>query len=117
MEVHGDESVKSSDRHEVSHQLGADGDTWFVLSVLASPTEVRNDRNDLIGGCSFGGIHHKEKFHEIVTVWEGGLNQENLASADRFLKRNSKFTVSEVGNVHLAQFTAETVANLLGERL
>ena len=43
MKVHRNQTVDTCNREQVGHQLGADGNTGFVFSVLTCPTEVRDN--------------------------------------------------------------------------
>ena len=45
--VHGDEAVNSGNAKQVGNQFGTDADTWLVLTVLTSPTEVRHNSDDV----------------------------------------------------------------------
>ena len=47
MEVHGDEAVDSGNAKQVGNQFSTDADTWLVLTVLTSPTEVRHNSDDV----------------------------------------------------------------------
>ena len=59
VEVHGYEAVDACGAKQVGNQLGGDGDTRFVLAVLAGPAEVRDYCNDGGGGSALGGVDHQ----------------------------------------------------------
>ena len=40
MKVHCDKTVDTCYTKKVSYKLGTDRNTWFVLAVLTSPTEI-----------------------------------------------------------------------------
>ena len=49
MQIHRYHSVDTSNTQQVSHQLGANADTWFVLAVLTSPSEIGYHGDDVTG--------------------------------------------------------------------
>ena len=52
MEVHGDETVDTGNAEQVGYQFSTDADTWFVLTILTGPSEVRNNSDDVAGRCT-----------------------------------------------------------------
>ena len=66
MEVHGDEAVDTCYAEQVGNQFCTDADTWFVLTVLASPTEVRHNSDNVTSRCTLGSINHQEQLHQVV---------------------------------------------------
>ena len=74
MQVHGNQTVDTCHTQQVSHQFGTDRNTRFVFSVLASPSEVRDNGYDALGRSSFCCVNHQQQFHQVVRIRKGRLN-------------------------------------------
>ena len=99
VQVHGDHTVNTSSAEQIGHQLGTDAYTGFILTVLAGPSEVGDNGIDGTGRSALGCINHQQQLHQIVGTGEGALNQEDVATADTFLVRNSKLSIREFGDL------------------
>ena len=60
VQVHGNQPVDARCAQHIGHQLGTDGNTGFILAVLAGPSEIRHHCYDFIGRCSLGSINHQQ---------------------------------------------------------
>ena len=82
MQVHGNQAVNTSYTKQVGHKFCPDANSWLVLAVLSSPSEIWDDSVD--GPCrgSFCRIDHKQQFHEVVGVGERALYKEYVATAN-----------------------------------
>ena len=98
MEIHRNHAIDTSSTQQVCHQFCANADTWFVLTILTRPSEIGDDSIDGTGRCTLGGINHQEQLHQIVRIGERALYEEDVASTDAFLIRNSKLAVGELGD-------------------
>ena len=102
VEVHGDDSVYAGSHKQVGNQFCGNRNAWFVLAVLTSPSEVRDNGNNRLCRCALGGINHEQKLHKVVAVWESGLNNEHFVATDWFFEAHFKLAVGKVLNVHFA---------------
>ena len=93
MEVHGDKAVDTGNTKQVGNELCSDAHPWFVLAILSCPTEIGDDSIDTACRCPFGCVDHKQQLHEVVGVGESALHKEDVASTNRFLVGNGKFSV------------------------
>ena len=66
MEVHGDETVDTGNAEQVGYQFSADADTWLVLTILTSPSEVRYNSNNVAGRSTLCCVNHQEQLHQVV---------------------------------------------------
>ena len=116
MEVHGQHPVGTGGGDHVGNQLGGDGIPALGLPILTGVTKVGNHSGDSAGGSTAAGIAHNEQFHEIVVYGlTGGLNQENIGSADGFQQADGSFAVSKGFHLSPAQLNAQVLADTLGE--
>ena len=106
MQVHRDNAVYTSHTQQICYQLGTDAYTWFVLTVLTSPSEVGDDGIDGACRCALGSVNHQQQFHKIVRIGESALYQENILSANALLVRNGKLAIRELRNLKLSQWTS-----------
>ena len=115
MKIHRDHTVYTGSAEHVGHKLCGDRHTRLVLTVLTGPSEIRNHSDDRAGRGTLGRINHKQKFHEIVAIGESRLHEVHLASTDRFLKRDFKFAVGKMLDIHFTQLYAEVFTDFLCE--
>ncbi len=74
VQVHCDNAVDACYTEQICNEFGTNTDTWLVLAVLSSPTEVGHDGNDVSGRSPFSGINHKKKFHQVVGIRKCALD-------------------------------------------
>ena len=113
MKVHRHQTVNAGHTQQVCNELGSYAHARFVLAVLTCPSEVGNNGSNRARGGTLGSINHQEQLHEIVRVGECALNQEDVASADRFLVGNGKFSVRELGHNKFAERATQACADFL----
>ena len=82
-----------------------------VIISLFGLKLVRNNGDDALGRCTFGGINHQQQFHQVVRVRKRRLHQEYVLATNRFFVGYREFAVGEVGNVHVTKGTAQAVAD------
>ena len=97
MEIHGENSVCAGCGKHICNNFCGDRVTGFCFSVLTCISEIGHYCGDSSCGCTFERIDHNDEFHEVVVNGvAGGLDDENIGSADGFLKGNAYFTVCEM---------------------
>jgi hypothetical protein len=73
---------------------------------------------DLPRGGPLAGIHHHQQLHQVIVHRSaGGLDQEHVAAADRFLDLDIELTVGEALDHARAIRHAEIRPNLPGQGL
>ena len=105
MQVHRDDTVHTCHTEQVGNELGSDGYTWLVLAVLTSPSEIGDDSIDGAGRGSLGCVDHEQQLHQIVRVGEGALHEEDVASTNTLLIRNSELAVRKLRDLKLTKRT------------
>lgn len=50
-----------------------------------------------------------------LSVEEGALNEEDIATANRFFVANLKFTIGKIGDAYIAERATKIFANFLGQ--
>ena len=99
VKVHSNYTVNTSSAQKVGYQLCTNAYTGLILTVLAGPSEVGDNGIDGAGRSTLSCIDHQQQLHQIVGTGEGALNQEDVATADTFLVRNSKLSIREFGDL------------------
>ena len=66
MQVHCDKTIDTCSAQKVGYKLSSDANTWLVLTVLASPAEIRNNGDDVACRSALRCVNHKEQLHKIV---------------------------------------------------
>ena len=102
MEVHADDPVGSGGLYHVGNHLGGDGDMGFVFAVLAGESVVGDDGHDFLCRGALGGVNHQQQLKEVVGRGDGGLDDEDGATADGVLIRGLKFAVGILENGGIA---------------
>ena len=103
VQVHGQDAVRTGDGNEVRDKLCGDRVTALGLAVLAGVTEIGDHRRNAPGGCAAHGVNHDQQFHQVVVHGvAGGLHDENVFPADRFIHRDGAFAVGKMGDVAVA---------------
>ena len=115
MQIHSDHAADACHAEHIGHQFGSYTHTGLALAVLSCPSKIRNHSCYSLGRGSLGCVYHEQEFHEIVCIGECALYQEYILSADTFLKTNFKLTICKASNGKIAQFTIQTLANLLSQ--
>jgi hypothetical protein len=134
VEIHSDDMVAASGLKHVSHQTGSDGGARFVLLVLASVGEVRQDGSDAAGRGSLASVDHDEQLHDsIVDVAGGGGLQHKdwtrqsvsciwfskplvchtILVADRLADADARLVVGVLEDHDLGQLNSQTVAGIV----
>ena len=97
MEVHGNHAIGTSGGDKIGHELGANGSAALMFLILAGVAEVGHYGGDPSGGGPTDTVEHdKELDHVIIYRFRGGLNDEDIPSANIFLDLEEDFTVGEV---------------------
>ena len=114
MEVHAEDTVGTGDRDEIGHQLGGDRIAGLGLSILAGVAVVGNDGGDAAGGSALEGIDHDEQLHQIIIDGAaGGLDNEHIGAADRFLDGDGDFAIGKRADGAAAQRQAHGGGDVL----
>ena len=116
VQVHGNETVDAGCGEKVGHQLGTDGGSRFVLSVLARVAEVGHHGDNLGGGGAFGRVNQDQKLKDVLGRGEGGLDDEDVPSADGFVVIGLNFTVFELHDFLIQKVKAQVGGNFLCQR-
>ena len=105
MQVHGDDTINTGYGKQVGYQFGTNADTGLVFAILTCPSEIGD--NGIDGACrgALGSIDHQQQLHQVVTIGECALYEEDIATANRLLERDSKLAVGELCDL---QFTERT---------
>ena len=117
MEIHGQHTSNTCHAQQISNQLGADAYARFAFAVLSRPAEIRNHSIHRARTGPLSCVNHQEKLHQVVSIWEGGLNKDDILTSDALLKTNFKLTVGKTGHLHIAHRHIQVLANLLGKIL
>ena len=102
VQVHRDDTGHPGSTQQVSHELSSDGDTWLILTILASPPEVRDHCCDVVRRGTLSSIDHQEKLHDIIRRWIGRLDKEDILTTDAVLVVDRELSVCEVLYLHVA---------------
>lgn len=116
VQVHGEDAVSTGLNDEVSNKFGGDGNAAGVLAVLASVSEIRNDRGNTSSAGTAAGVNHYQQFNKVfVDWWTGGLDEEYIAAADVLIELNADFAVGEVADFEVSESDAKVSGDLAGE--
>ena len=115
MQIHGYNPVYTRCTQQVCHELCTDAHTWFVLTILTSPTEVWYHCNDVTGRGTLCRIDHQQELHEVVGVREGALYEEYIASTDGLLIAHCKLSVREFCYHQFTQRTSKALTDFLSQ--
>ena len=103
MEVACHHPVGAGRTEEVGGELGSDGDARTVLAVLACPSEVRDDGDDLVCGGALGRVDAEQELHQVLRRREGRLDEEHGGSPDAFHVGGLELSVTERGDLEVAE--------------
>ncbi|MPM51431.1 hypothetical protein SDC9_98180 [bioreactor metagenome] len=104
VQVHGQHPVGAGPGDEVGHQLGRDGVAGLCFAVLPGVAEVGHNGGDPAGRGPLQGVDHDEHFHQIVVDRAaGGLNDEYVGAAHRFINGDKIFAVGKSAHLGVAQ--------------
>ena len=103
MEVACHHPVGAGRTEEVGGELGSDGDARTVLAVLACPSEVRDDGDDLVCGGALGRVDTEQELHQVLRRREGRLDEEYGGSPDAFHVGGLELSVTERGDLEVAE--------------
>ena len=101
VQVHCDESGDPGSAEEIGHELCSDGDTRFVLAVLACPAEVRYYSGDVMCRGALGCINHEQQLHNVVRGRISGLYEEDILTTDAVFVIDRKLSVGKVLDFHV----------------
>ena len=112
MQVHRQHAVGAGAGDEVGDELGGDGIAALGLAVLPGIAEIRNDGGDAACGGAAESVDHDEQLHQVVVDGlAGGLDNENVAAAHRFVDGYGDLAVGEGGDIAVAQSQAQLAAD------
>ena len=115
MEVHGDETIDAGGGQHIGNEFGANGNTWLVLSILTCPSEIWNNGSNLCSRSTLGCIDHEEQLHQVVSAWEGALNEKYILAANGLFERYAELSISKGLNQQITKGTSQVGTNLFGE--
>ena len=116
MEVDADHTVRARRRQHVRHQLGGDGLAAGRLAILAAVAVVGADGGDALGRRPLGRVDHDQLLHQrVVDRPAVGLEDEEVAAADRALVAAEHLAVGEFPQVDLGQLDAEVAGDGVGQ--
>ena len=114
VQVHGQHAVGAGGGNHIGHQLGADGVAALGLAVLPGIAEVGHHGGDAACGGALAGVDHDEQLHEaVVDGLAGGVDEEDVAAAHRFIQGDGGLAVGEMRYLGVAQLGADDLADLL----
>jgi len=116
VEIHGQHPVDPGLDQKIGHQLGGDRLAARRFAIGPGIAVVGHHRCDLTGGGTATGIHHDQQLHQVIVHRStGGLDQEDIAAADRFLDLDVKLSIGEALDHPWAIGDPEVGADLPGQ--
>ena len=112
VQVHSDDACDPCRAQQVCHELRPDRYTGLILTVLTSPSEVRDDRSDVVCGSTLSSIDHQEELHDVVRRGIGGLYEEDILTTDTVLVVDREFAVSEMLYLHITEVNTQGFGDL-----
>ena len=117
MQIHGQKPLGACGRNQISHQFCRNRRTGSDFSVLPGIPVIRHYRGDPVSRCPLHGIDHNQQFHQgNIHRCAGGLNNENIHSANIFINFNSSFPITEGSDVGLTKGYAQFLTYFLRQR-
>ena len=87
----------------------------LVLAVLTGKTIVRNHRDDLLGRGTLGGINHQQQLEKVVGGRDGGLDDEDRATADGVFIGRLEFSVGILENGGISKRNSINIRYSVGQ--
>ena len=114
MQVEGEDAIGTGAFNEIGDEAGGDRNTGLVFAILAGIAEVGENGSDTVCGGALEGIDDEEQLHQIMVDWgAGGLNDEDVGTANIFVDLNPGFAVGECLDGGAGQLDVEMGGNLL----
>jgi len=109
VQIDGEHAVNPGSNEKVGDQFGGDGDAGLILAVLPGIAKEGEHGRDPVGGGAAGGIHHDQQFHQVlVGGGAGGLNDEDIVSANVVLEFDEGFAVRKGSDGGLAKWDLDS---------
>src|SRR5262249_17514494 len=116
MEIHREDAMDTGCDQKIRNQFCSNWHPRFVLSILTCVPKKGNHGSDAVGAGPSRRIDHNKQLHQmIIRGRTGGLNDENIATANVLLDFNVGFAVGECADRGLAQRNTDVVADALGQ--
>ena len=104
MKVHGKHAVCTGGGKNVGDEFSGDRIAGTGFAVLTSVAEVRNDGGDTTGGRAAHSVDHDQKLDEVVVDrGRSRLDNEYVATSDRFVDLDAGFSVGELADLNRAE--------------
>ena len=118
VQVHGQHPIHPRFSQQVGNEFGGDRLPSGGLAVGAGVAVIRHHCGDLPGRGPLAGIHHDQQLHQVIVHrGAGGLDQKDIAAADRLLNLDVKLAVCEAFDHPRPIWHAQIGANFLGQGL
>ena len=96
VQIHGQHAIHTGLHQQVRGQLGGDGFASRRFAIGARVAVIRHHGSDLARGGPATGIHHDQQLHQVIIHRSaGGLDQEDVAAANRFLNLHIQLPIGE----------------------
>ena len=117
VQIHREDPVRTRRNEKIGDEFCGDGNPRLVFAILSSVAIKWHDRRDPVGRCAARGIDHDEQLHQMmVRRRAGGLNDEDILSADVLVDFNEGFSVRETRHRGLSQGHTYRGADLFSQR-
>ncbi|MNN53777.1 hypothetical protein D3C81_1685560 [compost metagenome] len=117
MQVDGEHAVDTDHGQHVGHYLGADGHASGArTAVLAGIAEVGDDCSDAGRRGTAEGVGHHHQFHQVIVGrCAGGLDQEDVLTADVLVDFHADFAVGELADGNVTEGNMQLTHDTAGE--
>ena len=96
VQIHGENTIGTRCSQQVSHELGGNRYTRLVFPILAGVSVKGEHGRNPRSRCALSGIDHDQQLHEmLVRGSTGGLDNEDIMTADIFRDLDEGLTVRE----------------------
>jgi len=117
VEIHGEHAVDTHGGEQIGHDLGGDGHAGRAqAAVLAGIAEIGDHRGDSPCRRAAHRVDHDQQFHQVlIGRGAGGLDHEDVASADILVDLHMHLAVAEAVDCGVAKLRIEARRDAFGQ--